>query len=346
MPYLPPYEDYPSPTSPEEAESRATYFRTIDPFPDIPRALLSSEHVMDYIRVTGMLHPVDFSRERGRLKAASYEALPGKKFIRWDDKGQKVICDIKAEEEYELPRNSITFIQIEPKIRLPDYIALRFNLRIKHVHRGLLLGTGPLVDPGFKGDLLIPLHNLTSEPYRIKGNEGLIWIEFTKTSHNPAVAPRPPGEFREIERHKTDVRFEAYFERASQNNPIRSSIPIFIKDANDKARQADMSARRALRTTQIFAGIGILAIAGLVVALHTYFTQVNANAIAANSLAGSVGREAVLAGSDAKRALGENRALKTQLETAQEQIGGLTAQMQKLLEEVSQLRQRRGGSRP
>ncbi|MFI5024218.1 MAG: hypothetical protein ACHQRJ_21515, partial [Alphaproteobacteria bacterium] len=199
---------------------------------------------------------------------------------------------------------------------------------------------------GFKGDLLIPLHNLTSEPYRIKGNEGLIWIEFTKTSHNPAVAPRPPGEFREIERHKTDVRFEAYFERASQNNPIRSSIPIFIKDANDKARQADMSARRALRTTQIFAGIGILAIAGLVVALHTYFTQVNANAIAANSLAGSVGREAVLAGSDAKRALGENRALKTQLETAQEQIGGLTAQMQKLLEEVSQLRQRRGGSRP
>ena len=57
------------------------------------------------------------------------------------------VSDINS---YVFPENSITFVQIESKIRLPNYIALRFNLRIQHVHRGLLLGTGPLVDPGFQ----------------------------------------------------------------------------------------------------------------------------------------------------------------------------------------------------
>ena len=53
------------------------------------------------------------------------------------------------------------------------------------MHRGLLVGTGPLVDPGFRGKLLIPLHNLTLDAYEIRGDEGLIWVEFTKTSFKP-----------------------------------------------------------------------------------------------------------------------------------------------------------------
>jgi deoxycytidine triphosphate deaminase len=163
-----------------EAARRADYFRNIDPFPGIPPALLCKEHVRHYVRVTGMLCPF-YPDDEDRLKAASYEAQPIR-FIRWDENGKKIITNIERKDYrkngYELPANSITFVQIESKIRLPNYIALRFNLRITHVHRGLLLGTGPLVDPGFAGDLLIPLHNLTSEPYRIK--DGVIWIEFTK----------------------------------------------------------------------------------------------------------------------------------------------------------------------
>ena len=111
--------------------------------------------------------------------------------------GRKIITDVKEGDTYKLLENSITFVQIESKIRLPEYIALRFNLRIKHVHRGLLLGTGPLVDPGFAGELLIPLHNLTSKKYEISVEEGIIWIEFTKTSHNgekwPSGVSPPPS---------------------------------------------------------------------------------------------------------------------------------------------------------
>jgi hypothetical protein len=200
--------------------------------------------------------------------------------------------------EYELPENSIVFVQIESKIRLPDYIALRFNLRIKHVHRGLLLGTGPLVDPGFGGDLLIPLHNLTSKKYVIKIDDGIIWIEFTKTSHNKEKWPAHVGKFSPIQSHKTDVPFSTYFERANQNNPIQSSIPSAVKDARELARSADASAKN-VRTNRLYTSIGVLALAGLMIGLA--------------NLAIPIVRDATQAASEARRALGENEALRREL---------------------------------
>ena len=199
-------------SSEQEAVSRAKTFKRFDPFPEILPALLSSAEIEDYARVTAMLFP--FLPHAEALKPASYEVQPGRKFVWWRDSGEMIEEDIRKDGTYELPPNSIRYMQIEPTIRLPDYIAIRFNLRIKHVHRGLLLGTGPLVDPGFQGDILIPLHNLTSESYRIRGNEGLIWVEFTKTAAR--VKPAKPsyvrrGELRPMEGRKAEVSISSYF---------------------------------------------------------------------------------------------------------------------------------------
>ena len=142
-------------TSENEAASRAKKFKRFDPFPDIPPALLSSAEIEDYARVTAMLFPFPVTPEilKDVLKPASYEVRPGRKFVWWRDNGERVEEVIQEDGTYELPQNSIRFMQIEPTIRLPDYIAIRFNLRIKHVHRGLLLGTGPLIDPGYEGEI-------------------------------------------------------------------------------------------------------------------------------------------------------------------------------------------------
>ena len=222
--------------SEQEAACRAKKFKRFDPFPDIPPALLSSADIEDYARVTAMLFPFATTPEtlKDVLKPASYEVRPGRKFVWWRDNGERVEDDVLKDGTYELPPNSIRYMQIEPTIRLPDYIAIRFNLRIKHVHRGLLLGTGPLVDPGYQGDILIPLHNLTSDPHRIRGNEGLIWVEFTKTAARVRTA-KPSyirrGELRPMESDKTGVSISSYFQRANEGRPIRSSIPEAVRDA-------------------------------------------------------------------------------------------------------------------
>jgi deoxycytidine triphosphate deaminase len=167
----------------EEADRRYENYKSSDPFPSIPPALLNSADISDYVSATGMILPFEGSNER--LKSASYLVRMLGECVYWDDSGDKKTIDLKEGAEFKLLPNSIAFVTLEPTFRLPDYIAIRFNLQISHVYKGLLLGTGPLVDPGFVGVLSIPLHNLTANEYTLRGGDPIIWMEFTKLSpHN------------------------------------------------------------------------------------------------------------------------------------------------------------------
>ena len=164
--------------SSEEADKRFRLAFDTDPFPNIPCSLLNSADIADYVRLTGMLYPFN-SR---LIKSASCEVEIGDKCIYWDEKGKLHDLDLKDGDNVDLNPNSIMFVNTKQEFRLPQYIALRFNLRINHVHQGVLLGTGPLVDPGFEGRLLIPLHNLTVNKYTLRSGDPIAWVDFTKIS--------------------------------------------------------------------------------------------------------------------------------------------------------------------
>ena len=209
----------------------------MDPLLHIESALLNSADVFDYVCKTGMLYPFHVKD----LKGASYEVRIGGRVIWWDDERKKQAKELKQEgDSFELKPNSIAFVTLEPYFRIPDYLALRFNLKILHIYKGLLLGTGPLVDPGFQGRLSIPLHNLTTNTYVFKYNDPLIQVEFTKLSRNL--------EWNVKERDKKGISISVYkrnpikpgrtvdyyVERAlegSDNTYVRSSIPEQLKKA-------------------------------------------------------------------------------------------------------------------
>lgn len=261
----PPFEDYPDfARTDEEAARRFELAKSIDPFPEIQPSLLNSADINDYVRTTGMLHPFDITK----LKSASYEAAIRGRCIWWDDSGKQ--CEVWLEEgrdeEFTLGPNSITFVQVEPFFRLPDYIALRFNLKITHVHRGILLGTGPLVDPGFVGRLLIPLHNLTLNTYRFGRGEGLIWVEFTKTSELPTAARANKnglglsrrGEYIPFPRSKWNIQPLDYLRKASPQSSVRSSIPEAVLRSRDQAETAT-------RTVKLLTGFGVAGLVALAI---------------------------------------------------------------------------------
>jgi uncharacterized membrane-anchored protein YhcB (DUF1043 family) len=117
------------------------------------------------------------------LSGATYACNFSGRYYYWDnDNIQRT--KLLTDNEFTLFPNSITFLEIEQFFRIPIYIVLRFNLQVSHAYKGLLLGTGPIVDPNFVGRLYIPLHNLTSNEYVIKKNAPLINVEFTKLSRN------------------------------------------------------------------------------------------------------------------------------------------------------------------
>lgn len=173
-------------TTTNDTWRRSKYYN-FDPLAqEISPALLNSVDIKRYIDLGCLIENSTFDEDC--LKIASYEMKFLGDLYDWTvtDEGQlRPRCRrIQDDESMTLYRNSISYLWMEEKLLLPEYIAGRFNLHIRHVHKGLLLGTGPLVDPGFSGSLLIPLHNLTNNDYEVTGGDGIIWVEFTKLSSN------------------------------------------------------------------------------------------------------------------------------------------------------------------
>jgi len=253
----------------EEAKEKFKKFEALDPFPDIEAALLNSADVSDYVAATGMICP--FFEER--QKPASYEVALLGKYVYWDEKGEKQVATIAHGEEFILRQNSIAFVTLEPVFRLPEYIALRFNLKITHIYRGILLGTGPLVDPGFVGRLSIPLHNLTTNDYRFVGGDPLIWMEFTKLSSRPewkrkaterSGVSRQGKYFPFPDEKKEFGDVESYLRKADPHRAIRSSIPDAIQSAR---YQAELAATRLRKFT--FAGVAAVVAVLITIAFGT-----------------------------------------------------------------------------
>src|SRR5205823_1683477 len=88
----------------------------------------------------------------------------------------------------EIPSNSIVFVSMQQFVRLPHYIAARFDLAIEFIYQGILLGTGPQVDPGFQGYLSCPLHNISNESVYIQLGHPFAKMDFAKTSGLRATA--------------------------------------------------------------------------------------------------------------------------------------------------------------
>ena len=257
--------------SDEEAEERFEATRRKDPFPDIPPALLNTADLLDYIAATGMVHPfsVDPAKQEEMLKPASCGMRLLGEVVYFEgpdaDHGNKVSRKLGHKEELLLAPNSIVYVTLEPTLRLPDYIAARFNLTIRDIYRGLLVGTGPLVDPGFVGQIYLPLHNLTCNEYRLTGGEPVAWMEFTKISPNERWSEHyhrrgRSAPFVPFPDHKLGLTLSDYLARAT-SKPVMSSIPLSVGKAERSVTQARDAVRRQVRIVALFSVAAFIAIA-------------------------------------------------------------------------------------
>ena len=278
-----------------EAIRRYDDYKDKDPYPDIEPALLNSVDIFKYVCTTGMIYPfypiiLGLKENKNYLAGASYVVGIEGDVVYWDENGKKCEKVLKnADDSFDLKRNSIAFVTLEPYFQIPNYLALRFNLKISHVYKGLLLGTGPLVDPGFVGKLSIPLHNLTANTYRFKKGDGLIQLEFTKLSkydegkwENDLKKDKVNGFYikNKIPPNRT---VHKYIKKALAGNPdvksVRSSIPDAIGESRKNVEEAKISAEKAEKTIRNFTlggaiGIGITLLTAII-GLVSLFNDIN-----------------------------------------------------------------------
>lgn len=277
-----------------QAQEAYQKWKSKDPFSSIPPALLNSADVEDYIRLTGMIYPF----HKSDLVGATYSVrLKGlcvyyKEQPEVNKPEKRIFCigkdaedlpntidngNYTLEDKLILEPNSITFVTLEPVFQVPDYLALRFNLKISHVYKGLLLGTGPIIDPGFQGRLSIPLHNLTSNRYVFFENDEIISLEFTKMSPYPLLKncnfPRY-GKYTptSIKPHRQVIEYLDKALGQLSSDGIVSSLIAATADIRTTANNATSSAKSAVDTaTATDKKINRWGIIGTIVALFAIF---------------------------------------------------------------------------
>jgi len=159
----------------------------------IPPGMLSSPQIKLYIK-NGWLVVIPEGQEsvetNSCLKPATYDMRLGNYAVRSElgkkeefNLGPEDIIPSRISKKLELPPNSLTFVSTHEEFKLPKDVIARFNLKVGLVHKGLLLGTGPIVDPEFSGTINIPIHNFSSQSVTINYLDPLISVEFTKTLH-------------------------------------------------------------------------------------------------------------------------------------------------------------------
>ena len=258
------------------ADERYQMLRLFDPYPEIAPSLLHSGHLASYAVMTGMIEPFNLA---GLQKPATYlvqleglvryrdsEGLFQRFYLSSNPRLRDAELDVRG--ELILEKNSIIYVTLQPIFRMPAYIAGRFNLLIRDVYRGLLVGTGPLVDPGFVGRLSIPVHNFTSNEYLLRAGEEFVYFEFTKLSWTngnqalvsaswlkPAIAVQPPFPGSKNLRRNIDD----YLLQATGGLPAENAVSAEI-------RQLDETSKTIVTRTRNFTILGYVAIAALVLA--------------------------------------------------------------------------------
>jgi len=153
-------------------------WKYVDPDRDKPdrKGMLLSNQIIKFCE-KGLLVAEEFRPMN--LRPAAYTLRIGDKYV--DSNGKPGVLGEKT-PYFEMEPNSIVYVSTHEKLDLPYYIAARFNLRVKWVYKGILLGTGPQVEPGYRGYLSCPLYNLTDRPIRISYLEDFATIDFERTT--------------------------------------------------------------------------------------------------------------------------------------------------------------------
>lgn len=131
--------------------------------------ILSDRDIQQFMNLNEIIIR-NFSNE---LEPASYDLRVGNKGITSEG-----IVDIEKREYLKIPRGVSLVIYPMEKIQLGTKIAATFGLRSKFARKGLILLSGPQIDPGFRGILTLTLFNAGTSEIIVRYNEKIATVVF------------------------------------------------------------------------------------------------------------------------------------------------------------------------
>jgi deoxycytidine triphosphate deaminase len=255
------------------------------------------------------------------LRPASYTLKIGDDYI--DSEGNKRSLS-DEEDTIVFKKNSIVFVSTKEKLSLPYYVIARFNLRVNWVYDGILLGTGPQVDPGFAGYLSCPLYNLTNSDITIRRGQDFATIDFEKTT---ALIDdkHPEAEMKALIQKAVDKRQEPF------GNEVYSfyKLPALKRLQNRKSHAIISSLIEMREEVQTWRRLGVgslVAFFGLTLSLLAFGANLyrqNTDLAKQNADLAKQNADLTKQVTDGKDALGRTSERITKLEEAEKRLEGL-----------------------
>lgn len=200
-----------------------------------------------------MIEPFD----EQQIQAASYD-------LRVGDKGGttsvKKITSIKDQDYLTLEPGDFAIVTVLEEIRFGSQYAARFGLRSKHARKGLIATTGPQIDPGYHGRLIVGLTNLTPNPVSLAYRDDFLTVEFHKLSE---ASTKP---YSGLYQDKLDLGPEEIEAITEREGMALSEVITTLRSLSQNVASLRDEIRTIKRTIPVIVGLGITVI-GVIVAL-------------------------------------------------------------------------------
>ena len=123
--------------------------------------------------------------EASQIQAATYDFRVGPQGA---TTSAKKLVDIKSNGFILLQPGDFGVITVMEELKLgPQYVG-RFGLRSKYARKGLIATTGPQIDPGYHGRLILGVTNLTPRPISLPYKDDFVSLEFHRLEE-PSTKP-------------------------------------------------------------------------------------------------------------------------------------------------------------
>lgn len=149
--------------------------------------------------------PADLEEMKRRLKPAAIHLSLG----RVCRIGRKTVLLDESKKPYlRIEPYQVAIVETREKLNMPNNLIARWNLSIGSVYKGLLWVGGPQVDPGFRGNLVCPLYNLSTDPVTLEFGEPFATIDFVRIA---------PGTLRDFPQKRFKMSDYSSFESAPED---------------------------------------------------------------------------------------------------------------------------------
>lgn len=157
-----------------------------------------------------------------------------------------------------LEHGDFGIVTVLEEIRLGLQYTARFGLRSKYARKGLIATTGPQIDPGYEGRLIVGITNLTPRNISLPYKDDFLSVEFHRLEE-PATRPYSGPYQGRVELGPEELEFIAESEGMALSDMLKT-----LRSLSDNVGTLASQVKILYWAVPIIMGIGILAISIIV----------------------------------------------------------------------------------